>query len=66
MTDAALPIFSITKKKDGLLVHHQQTGRVDYLSWFEGVLYRVTGRIPNRFFKWHDAYLDYVEEGRTQ
>jgi hypothetical protein len=51
-----IPVFNITKKRDGLLVRYVSTGRMDYLSWFEGLVYRVTsGRLPRRFFEWHDA-----------
>jgi len=52
-----LPVFKVTKKRDGLLVHYVRTGQIDYLDWWEGWLYRLTKRLPDRFFRWHDEWL---------
>lgn len=42
--------LTITKKIDGLLVTREHDGRSEFMSFWEGIIYRLTARIPDRFF----------------
>ena len=46
MADKQSPEFKVHKKRDGLLVNGP-TGS-DFMSMIEGLVYRLTGRIPKR------------------
>ena len=47
--------FEVIKKRDGFMVLHMDSGRIDYLYFFEGLRWRFLGKLPARVWQWPEV-----------